>query len=116
MKQCLSLASALLLALASSSAAQTLGEVSAAMGAHHSAAAAGSGSASTARHARETVTRHLPKPGAKLDGGGGRNGCGAMRTARAGHGKRGSWSRPGKGGGGGRGSWAGAGSGRRKGR
>jgi hypothetical protein len=92
-------AAGLLLALATPVAAQTLPELSAAMGAHHQAAAIGSGSASTARRARETITRHLPKRGGGWDVAGG-----PTRTASAGRG-RGSWRGPGKRSGGGSG-WA----------
>jgi hypothetical protein len=106
-------AGALFAAMTGAAVAQTLGELGAAMGAHHAAAAAGSGSASVAHQARESLTRHLPKQGGSLDEGG--SGGGPMRTARAGRGGHGGsgWA-SGKGGGGKSGSWSGPGTTRRK--
>lgn len=106
-------AALLFFALCVPAAAQTLGELSAAMGAHHQAAATGSGSASVAHRARDSVKRNLPKGGGALDDGARASGKAAMRTASAGR-TRSSWSTGGKSSGGGSG-WA-RNDGRRKGR
>jgi hypothetical protein len=90
------LAAGLLFALCTPVAAQTLGELSAAMGAHHQAAAIGSGSASVAHRARDTISRNLPKRGGELNAAARGEPKGAMRTASAGR-PRGSWSGPARG-------------------